>query len=88
MNRRNFVQNPVVGGLGAVAQISEAAPPAKKMIGIQLSLSRMRALKSCWTAATVATFKSQTVLQVENLPLLHQLAVLSRSVKRPDSTAA
>jgi hypothetical protein len=39
MNRRNFMQNPVVGGLDAVAQISEAAPPAKKMIGIQRSVS-------------------------------------------------
>jgi hypothetical protein len=46
-------------------------------------------------AATVATFKSRTVLQVENLALVrdltalrYQLAVLRRSVKRPKLIAA
>jgi hypothetical protein len=33
--------------------------------------------------ATVTTFTSRTVLQVENLALRHQLAVLRRSVKQP-----
>src|SRR5215831_9829952 len=40
------------------------------------------------TASTLATFKSRTALQVENLALRHQLAVLSRSVKRPKLIAA
>jgi hypothetical protein len=35
------------------------------------------------TAATLATFKSRTALQLENLALRHQLGVLQRSVKRP-----
>jgi hypothetical protein len=46
-------------------------------------------------AATVATFKSRTALQEENLALVrdltalrHQLAVLRRSVKRPKLIAA
>jgi len=34
-------------------------------------------------AATLATFKSRTALQLENLALRHQLGVLQRSVKRP-----
>jgi hypothetical protein len=34
-------------------------------------------------AATLATFKSRTALQLENLALRHQLSVLQRSVKRP-----
>src|SRR6516164_6475416 len=34
-------------------------------------------------AAAAATFKSRTALQLENLALRHQLAVLRRSVKRP-----
>src|SRR5215472_5978702 len=34
-------------------------------------------------AAAAASFKSRTALQVENLALRHQLAVLCRSVKRP-----
>jgi len=38
--------------------------------------------------ATVTTFKSRTALQVENLALRHQLAVLRRSVKRPQLIAA
>src|SRR5215469_8541896 len=39
-------------------------------------------------AATVATFKSRTALQLENLALRHQLGVLQRSVKRPKLIAA
>ena len=34
-------------------------------------------------AAAVASFKSRTALQLENLALRHQLGVLRRSVKRP-----
>jgi len=40
------------------------------------------------TVAMVSTFKSRTALQVENLALRHQLAVLRRSVKRPKVTSA
>src|SRR6516225_231655 len=40
------------------------------------------------TVAMVTTFKSRTALQVENLALRHQLAVLRRSVKRPKHTSA
>ena len=40
------------------------------------------------TVAMVTTFKSRTALQVENLALRHQLAVLRRSVKRPKVTSA
>jgi putative transposase len=40
------------------------------------------------TVAMVTTFKSRTALQVENLALRHQLAVLRRSVKRPKLTSA
>src|SRR5215472_11155530 len=38
--------------------------------------------------ARATTFKSRTAFQVENLALRHQLAVLSRSVKRPKLTSA
>src|SRR5262245_29983064 len=38
--------------------------------------------------ATTTTFKSRTAIQVENLALRHQHAVLRRSVKRPKLTAA
>src|SRR5215475_5003871 len=38
--------------------------------------------------ATMTIFKSRTALQVENLALRHQLAVLRRSVKRPKVTSA
>ena len=40
------------------------------------------------SVAVVTTFKSRTALQVENLVLRHQLAVLRRPVKRPRLTAA
>ncbi|HKD07268.1 MAG TPA: hypothetical protein VKB79_15295 [Bryobacteraceae bacterium] len=40
------------------------------------------------TVALLITFKSRTALQVENLALRHQLAVLRRSVKRPKLTSA
>jgi putative transposase len=40
------------------------------------------------TVAMVTTFKSRTALQVENLALRHQLAVLRSSVKRPKVTSA
>jgi putative transposase len=40
------------------------------------------------TVAALMTFKSRTALQVENLALRHQLAVLRRSVKRPKLTSA
>src|SRR5499433_3971469 len=40
------------------------------------------------TVAIATTFKSRTALQVENIALRHQLAVLRRSVKRPKLTAA
>jgi len=40
------------------------------------------------SVAGVTTFKSRTALQVENLALRHQLAVLRRSVKRPKLTSA
>src|SRR5215831_14836523 len=40
------------------------------------------------TVAMVTTVKSRTALQVENLALRHQLAVLRRSVKRPKLTSA
>src|SRR6516225_8680816 len=40
------------------------------------------------TVAMVTTFKSRTALQVENLALRDQLAVLRRSVKRPKLTSA
>ena len=40
------------------------------------------------TVASLTTFKSRTALQVENLALRHQLAVLRRSVKRPKLTSA
>ena len=40
------------------------------------------------TVAMVTTFKSRTALQMENLALRHQLAVLRRSVKRPKVTSA
>src|SRR5262244_1763479 len=40
------------------------------------------------TVAMVTTFKSRTALQVENIALRHQLAVLRRSVKRPKLTPA
>ena len=36
MNRRNFLQNSVAGAFAAAAQVSSAAPSAKKMIGIQV----------------------------------------------------
>jgi hypothetical protein len=39
-------------------------------------------------AASAASFKSRTALQVENLALRHQLAVLRRSVKLPKLIAA
>src|SRR5215471_5505270 len=39
-------------------------------------------------AATLATFKSRTALQLENLALRHQLNVLRRSVPRPRLTRA
>src|SRR5262245_62681989 len=38
--------------------------------------------------ATTTTFKSRTALQVENIALRHQLAVLRRSVKQPKLTSA
>src|SRR5262245_2969340 len=40
------------------------------------------------TVAMATTFKSRTALQVENIALRHQLAVLRRSVKRPKLTSA
>jgi len=40
------------------------------------------------TVAIATTFKSRTALQVENIALRHQRAVLRRSVKRPKLTAA
>jgi transposase InsO family protein len=40
------------------------------------------------SVAGVTAFKSRTALQVENLALRHQLAVLRRSVKRPKLTSA
>src|SRR5215831_5338284 len=40
------------------------------------------------TVAAVTTFKSRTALQVKNLALRHQLAVLRRSVTRPKLTSA
>src|SRR5215813_7983414 len=49
-----------------------------------LALSALHSL----TVAMVTTFKSRTALQVENLALRHQLAVLRRSVKRPKLTSA
>jgi hypothetical protein len=42
MNRRNFMQNQVVGVLDAVARIPEATPPAKKMISIQVGVVSFR----------------------------------------------
>ena len=36
MNRRNFVQNAVAGALASAATSSQAAPPASKMIGLQV----------------------------------------------------
>ena len=50
----------------------------------RLALSLLQLL----TVAMVTTFKSRTALQVENLALRHQLAVLRRSVKRPKLTSA
>src|SRR5215831_4473052 len=40
------------------------------------------------TVALLTSFKSRAALQVENLALRHQLAVLGRSVKRPKLTSA
>src|SRR5262249_31602674 len=40
------------------------------------------------TVAMATTFKSRTALQVENIALRHQLAVLRRSVKRPRLSSA
>src|SRR5215471_11779683 len=40
------------------------------------------------TVAMATTFKSRTALQVENIALRHQLAVLRRSVKRPKLRSA
>src|SRR5215475_2322557 len=40
------------------------------------------------TVASLTTFKTRAALQVENLALRHQLAVLRRSVKRPKLTSA
>jgi len=48
----------------------------------QISL-RALSLIHLLVAAAAASFKSRTALQVENLALRHQLAVLRRSVKRP-----
>src|SRR5215470_9380955 len=48
----------------------------------QISLLALSLLQLL-VAATAASFKSRTALQVENLALRHQLAVLRRSVKRP-----
>src|SRR5262252_10287447 len=53
----------------------------------QISLLALSLLQLL-VAATAATFKSRTALQVENLALRHQLAVLSRSVKRPKLMSA
>jgi len=50
----------------------------------RLALSLLHLLAT----TTVATFKSRTALELENLALRHQLAVLQRSVKRPKLTAA
>ena len=36
MNRRSFVQNAVAGALASAATTSQAAPPASKMIGLQV----------------------------------------------------
>ena len=36
MNRRSFLQNAVAGALASAATSSQAAPPAKKMIGMQV----------------------------------------------------
>ena len=42
-----------------------------------------------WVTVTfLTTFKTRAALQVENLALRHQLAVLRRSVKRPKLTSA
>jgi len=49
-----------------------------------LALSQLHLL----AAATAATLKSRTALQLENLLLRHQLGVLQRSVKRPKFTGA
>ena len=49
-----------------------------------LALSQLHLL----AAATAATLKSRTALQLENLVLRHQLGVLQRSVKRPKFTGA
>src|SRR5262245_43572862 len=40
------------------------------------------------SVAAVTTFKSRTAIEMENLALRHQLAVLRRSVKRPKLTSA
>src|SRR5215470_6440475 len=53
----------------------------------QISLLALSLLQLL-VAATAASFKSRTALQVENLALRHQLAVLRRSVKRPKLTSA
>src|SRR5215472_442657 len=53
----------------------------------QISLLALSLLQLL-VAATAATFKSRTALQVENLALRHQLTVLRRSVKRPKLIAA
>src|ERR1035437_2994523 len=36
MNRRNFMQNAVAGALAGTTASSQAAPPASKMIGLQV----------------------------------------------------
>jgi len=51
---------------------------------LRLALSTLHWL----TVASLTTFKSRAALQVENLALRHQLAVLRRSVKRPKLTSA
>src|SRR5215813_5096928 len=51
---------------------------------LRLALSVLHLL----AVATATTFQSRTALQVENLALRHQLAVLRRSVKRPKLTSA
>ncbi len=51
---------------------------------VNLAISSLHVL----VAATLATFRSQAAIRLENLALRHQLGVLRRSVKRPKLTSA
>ena len=51
---------------------------------LSLALSALHVL----AAAASGAFKSRATLQLENLPLRHQLGVLRRAVKRPKLTSA